>query len=103
MYTRGSNRRGKLGGLALKQSGMWVNVNEFPKTKRRKYPKYTSERCFVIMCKSNTSFIPANDYSEIMSLWSFAGMNGRLELRIITQPYSEVYLGYFRRLGLEIH
>ena len=25
-------------------------------------------------------------------------MNGRLELRIITQPYSEVYLGYFRRL-----
>ena len=25
-------------------------------------------------------------------------MNGRLELRIITQPYSEVYWGYFRRL-----
>ena len=22
-------------------------------------------------------------------------MNGRLELRIITQPYSEVYWGYF--------
>ena len=31
-------------------------------------------------------------------------MNGRLELRIITQPYSEVYWGYFGRLGfLEIH
>ena len=25
-------------------------------------------------------------------------MNGLLELRIITQPYSEVYWGYFRRL-----
>ena len=25
-------------------------------------------------------------------------MNGRLELRIITQPYSEGYWGYFRRL-----
>ena len=25
-------------------------------------------------------------------------MNGRLELRIITQPYSEVYWGYFLRL-----
>ena len=25
-------------------------------------------------------------------------MNGRLELRIITQPYSAVYWGYFRRL-----
>ena len=25
-------------------------------------------------------------------------MNGPLELRIITQPYSEVYSGYFRRL-----
>ena len=25
-------------------------------------------------------------------------MNGRLELRIITPPYSEIYWGYFRRL-----
>ena len=25
-------------------------------------------------------------------------MNGRLDLRIITQPYSEVYWGYFRHL-----
>ena len=25
-------------------------------------------------------------------------MNGGMELRIITQPYSEVYWGYFRRL-----
>ena len=25
-------------------------------------------------------------------------MNGRLELLIITQPYSEVYWGYFRHL-----
>ena len=25
-------------------------------------------------------------------------MNGQLDLRIITQPYSEVYWGYFRRL-----
>ena len=25
-------------------------------------------------------------------------MNGRLDLRIIAQPYSEVYWGYFRRL-----
>ena len=50
------------------------------------------------MCKSNRSFIPANDYSEFISLKSFAGMNGQLELRIITQPYSEIYWGYFRRL-----
>ena len=28
-------------------------------------------------------------------------MNGRLELRMITQPYSAVYWGYFRRLVLE--
>ena len=27
-------------------------------------------------------------------------MNGRFEFRIITQPYSEVYWGYFRRLVL---
>ena len=27
-------------------------------------------------------------------------MNGQLELRIITQPYSAVYCGYFRRLVL---
>ena len=25
-------------------------------------------------------------------------MNGRFDLRIITQPHSEVYCGYFRRL-----
>ena len=50
------------------------------------------------MCKSNRPFIPANDYSEFISLESFAGMNGRLDLRIITQPYSEVYWGYFRSL-----
>ena len=25
-------------------------------------------------------------------------MNGQLELRIITQPYSDVYWGYFRHL-----
>ena len=25
-------------------------------------------------------------------------MNGQMDLRIITQPYSEVYWGYFRRL-----
>ena len=29
-------------------------------------------------------------------------MNGRLELRIIKQPYSEVYWGYFRRLIFKI-
>ena len=29
--TQGSNRRGKSGGLAWKQGGMWENVNEFPK------------------------------------------------------------------------
>ena len=41
MYSpRGSNRGGKLGGLAWKQGGMWEKVNEFPKTKRRKYPYY---------------------------------------------------------------
>ena len=28
-------------------------------------------------------------------------MNGQLEWRIITQPYSAVYWGYFRRLVLE--
>ena len=47
------------------------------------------------MCNSNRPFIPAKDYSEFISLLSFTGMNGRLELRIITQPYSEVYWGYF--------
>ena len=50
------------------------------------------------MCKSNRSFIPAKDNSEFISLKPIAGMNGRLELRIITQHYSEVYWGYFRRL-----
>ena len=49
------------------------------------------------MCNSNRSFIPANDYSEFISLLSFAGMNGRLELRMITHPYSEVYCGYLGR------
>ena len=53
------------------------------------------------MCKSNRSLIPANDYSEIISLYPFVGMNGRLDLRIITQLYSEVYWGYFRRLVYE--
>ena len=47
------------------------------------------------MCNSKRPFIPAKDNSEFISLKSFAGMNGRLELRIITQPYSEVYWGYF--------
>ena len=27
----------------IHKAGMWENVNEFPKTKRRKYPQYTSE------------------------------------------------------------
>ena len=49
------------------------------------------------MCKSNRPLIPANDYSEFISL-SFAGINGRLELRRFTHPYSEVQCGYFRRL-----
>ena len=53
------------------------------------------------MCTSNLPFIRANDYSEFISLSSFAGMNGRLDLRIITHPYSEVYRGYFRRLVFE--
>ena len=39
-YSRGSNRRVKLGGLARKQDGV---RDEFPQTKRRKYPQYTSE------------------------------------------------------------
>ena len=63
-HSRGSNRRGKSAGLAWKQGGMWENVNEFPKTKRRKYPQYTSEWGCVIMCTSNLPFIPASDYSE---------------------------------------
>ena len=96
--TRGSNRPGKLGGLAWKQSGMWENINEFQKNRRRKYPQYTSEWGCVIMRKSNRLFIPVNDYSEFISLWSFAEMNGQLELHIITHTYSAVYLGYFRRL-----
>ena len=52
------------------------------------------------MRKSNWPFIPANHYSEFISLESFARTNGQLELHIITQPYSEVYWGYFRRLVL---
>ena len=47
---------------------MWENVNEFPK-----------------LNGESTRNI------EFISLYSFAGMNGRLELCIITQPYSEVY------------
>ena len=43
-------------------------VNEFPKTKRRKYPQYASEQGCVIMRNSNWPFIPANDYNEINSL-----------------------------------
>ena len=70
-YPRGSNKRVKSGGLAWKQGGMsimWENVDEFPKTKRRKYPQYTSEWGYVIMRKSNRPFIPANDYSDFISL-----------------------------------
>ena len=52
------------------------------------------------MCKSNQPFIPANDYSEFISLYSFAKMNGGLDLRIITQPYSEVFSPFS---FLEIH
>ena len=63
--SRGSNRRGKSGGLAWKQGGMWENVNDFPNTKRRKYPQYTEWGC-VSMRKSNRPFIPANDYSELI-------------------------------------
>ena len=51
-----------------------------------------------IIRKLNGPFIPAIDYSDFISLKSFAGMNGRLELGILTQPYSEVYCGYFRLL-----
>ena len=50
------------------------------------------------MCKSNRPFIPSNGYSEFISLYSFARMNGWLELRMITLPYSKVYWGYFRRI-----
>ena len=39
-------------------------VNEFPKTKRRKYPQYTSELGRVIMRNSKRPFIPANDYGS---------------------------------------
>ena len=65
-YTFILNSRGKLGGLSWKQSSMWENFNEFPNTKWRKYPQYASEWRCVIMCKSNRSFIPANDYSEFI-------------------------------------
>ena len=54
---RGSNRRRKSGALAWKQGGMWEIVNESPKTKRRKYPQYTSEWGCVIMRKSYRPFI----------------------------------------------
>ena len=40
------------------------------------------------MRKSNRPFIPANDYSE----FNFAGMNGRLELRILN--YTALRLGH---------
>ena len=50
------------------------------------------------MRNSNRPFIPANDYNEINALLSFAGMNGRFDLHLITQPHSDVYCGYFRRL-----
>ena len=50
------------------------------------------------MRKSTRPIIPANDYNEINSLLSFAGMNGRFDLHTITQPHSEVYCGYFRRV-----
>ena len=57
----GPNQTWEIGGLAGKQGGMWENgrkkitmeyekllsvicfVNEFPKTKQRKYPQYTAE------------------------------------------------------------
>ena len=50
------------------------------------------------MRNSNRPFIPANDYIEINSPKSFAGMNDRFDLHIITQSHSQVYCGYFRRL-----
>ena len=64
---RGPIRRGKFEGIAWKQGGMWTNVNEFPKSKRWKYPQYTSEWGCVMMCKSNRPFIPANDYHPLKS------------------------------------
>ena len=51
----------------------------------------------VIIRKSNRPFIPAKDYSEF-HLIIIGGMNDRLELRIITQPHSEVNFEHFRRL-----
>ena len=47
---------------------------------------------------SKWPFIPANDYYEINSLCSFAGINGLFDLHIITHCDLEVYCGYFRRL-----
>ena len=55
------------------------------------------------MCNSNWPFIPANDYNEINSLYSFAGMNDRFDLHIITHDHSEIYCGYFRRLVFGMH
>ena len=50
------------------------------------------------MRNSNGPFIPANDYNEINSLLSFAGMNYLFDLHISTHYHSEVHCGYFRRL-----
>ena len=54
------------------------------------------------MRNSNRPFIPANDYNAMQFTKSFAGINVRFDLRIITQrhPHSEVYCGYIRRLIL---
>ena len=50
------------------------------------------------MRNSNWPFIPANDYNEINSLLSFAGMNYLFHLHIITHYHSEVHCGYFCHL-----
>ena len=52
------------------------------------------------MCNSNWPFIPTNDYNEINSLISFAVIDDRFDLHIITHAHSEVYCRYFRRLVL---
>ena len=43
------------------------------------------------MRKSNRPFIPVNDYSEFNIIIIVRWNKWRLELQIITQPYSKLY------------
>ena len=76
-------REGKITMEYEKLLSLLCFVNEFPKTKQRKY-QYTSEQGCVIMRKCNRPFIPANDYNEIKFVHNYTA-SFRSILRVLWQ------------------